>query len=542
MKIRKKLWHFAHSLMCDKYGFSILVISIVFSILFTIYSFLQFDLLNMSAWDLGIYTQALYSGIHGHLFYTSLLPGSYLSEHFSPILFLLVIPYYIYPHAYTLLIIQGFAIGLSAYVLYLLSLEIMNKLKDTRTGKYIDSRAISFVIALAFLLSPLTESPIFFDFHLMVFLPMFFFMALYFFLKGNTVLNIIFIGLIVSLHSAYVFIAIMLVLFELFINSTLTLNISKGKTAFAGYLAISIVALGSYFILAGILKTHIAGASIVIPAIHVSGSAGPVSLLVDIFTNPLFVLKLLTANYYLKLTLLFFGLGGYAFLFLRYPKSIFLFVPYILYAMFSVYQPYYTIGYQYTMMFIPMIAVSAIMGIYIMIKKSDTHPSYRKQVNIALAVIIIISLFGFSVATPLVSGYTFEPSMYDMINDMNNQTFMHQIDFEKEIAASIHKNARIVTENSIFPLFGNDPNATAFPYTSDIVVNGSYYQYLIIDLKSQWSYNTANIDGSQISLYQLDQQYMLSGDYGVYAHGYGITVLEKGYTGKPLFTPQEGQN
>ena len=218
MNRNEKLRFFMGKLSCDRYNFPILIISIAFSILFTVYSFLQFDLLNMSAWDLGIYTQALYSGIHGHLFYTSLLPGSYLSEHFSPILFLLVIPYYIYPHAYTLLIIQGFAIGLSAYVLYLLSLEIMNKLKDTRTGKYIDSRAISFVIALAFLLSPLTESPIFFDFHLMVFLPLFFFMALYFFLKGNIVLNIIFIGLIVSLHSAYVFIAIMLVLFELFIN------------------------------------------------------------------------------------------------------------------------------------------------------------------------------------------------------------------------------------------------------------------------------------------------------------------------------------
>ncbi len=539
MKIREKLWHLVHSFIRDKYGFSILVISIVFSILFTVYSFLQFDLLNMSAWDLGIYTQALYSGIHGHLFYTSLLPGSYLSEHFSPILFLLVIPYYLYPHAFTLLIIQGFAIGLSAYVLYLLSLEIMNKLKDSRTGKYTDGRVISFVIALAFLLSPLTESPIFFDFHLMVFLPLFFFMALYFFVRGNIILNIIFTGLIVSLHSAYVFIAIMLVIFELFINSTLTLNISKRKIVSAGYLAISIVALGLYFVLAGITKTHIAGVSIVLPAIHVSGSTGPASLLLDIFTNPTFVLKLLTSNYYLKLILLFFGLGGYAFLFLRYPKSIFLFVPYILYAMFSIYQPYYTIGYQYTMMFIPMIAVSAIMGIYIMIKKSDRHTSYRKQVNIALAAIIIISLFGFSVATPLVSGNAMDPSMYSMVNEMNNQTFMHQIEFEKEIAASINKNARIVTENSIFPLFGNDPNATAFPYTSDIVVNGSYYQYLIIDLNSQWSYDTANIDSSHISLYQLDQQYMLSGDYGIYAHGYGITVLEKGYTGKPLFTPQE---
>jgi uncharacterized membrane protein len=489
----------------------------------------------MSAWDMGIYTQALYSGIHGHLFYTALLPGSYLAEHFSPILFLLVIPYYMYPHAYTLLVIQGFAIGLSAYVLYRLSIEILNRTRQNRTSEQRKFRAISFIIALAFLLSPLTESPVFFDFHLMVFLPLFLFLALYYFVKKNIILNIIFIGLIVSLHSAFVFIAIMLVIFEIFINRTLLLNIFKRRWEPIAYLAVSIIALGSYFIIAGLLKTHIAGVSIAVPTIHVSGSTGPFSLVLEMFTDPLLVLKLLASNYYLKLTLLFFGLGGYAFLFLRYPKSIFLFVPYLIYAMFSTYQEYYTIGYQYTMMFIPMIAVSAIMGIYVMIDKSEKHPSYRKQVNIALAVIIVISLLGFSVATPLVSGDPFDASMYEMATELNNQTFMHQVNFEKEIAASVDKNASIVTGNNIFPLFGNDPNATAFPYTSDIIINGSYYQYLIINLKSQWSYDTANIGRSGMSLYQLDQQYMDSGDYGIYAQGYGIVALEKGYTGKPMF-------
>ena len=536
MKIYEKLRHLKNKLLHDKYGFSILIISIIFSLLFTVYSFLQLDLLNMSAWDLGVYTQALYSGIHGHLFYTNLLPGSYLSEHFSPILFLLVIPYYIYPHAYTLLIIQGFAIGLSAYVLYKLSLEILNKIEDNMTRKYIDSRVISFIIAIAFLLSPLTESPVFFDFHLMIFLPLFFFLALYYFIRKNIVLNLIFIGLIVSLHSAFVFIAIMMVIFELFISNTLSLDKNRRKITSIGYLTISMLALGSYFIIAGILKSHIAGISIVAPTIHVSGSTGPTSLIIDIFIKPLFVWKLLVANYYLKLILLFFGLGGYAFLFLRYPKSIFLFVPYILYAMFSAYASYYTIGYQYTMMFIPMIAVSAIMGFYIMIKKSSAHPSYKKQINIALVTIIIVSLLGFAVATPLVSGTAFDPSMSDTVGEMGNATLMHQIDFEKEIAASINKNARIVTENSIFPLFGNDPNATAFPFTSDIVVNGSYYQYLMIDLNSQWSYDTANIGTYQISLYQLENQYINSTDYGIYAQGYGITVLEKGYNGMPRFT------
>ncbi len=531
----EKLKRFMDKISCDRYNFSIFIISIIFSILFTFYSFLQFDLLNMSAWDLGIYTQALYSGIHGHLFYTALLPGSYLAEHFSPILFLLVIPYYMYPHAYTLLVIQGFAIGLSAYVLYRLSIEILNRTRQNRTSEQRKFRAISFIIALAFLLSPLTESPVFFDFHLMVFLPLFLFLALYYFVKKNIILNIIFIGLIVSLHSAFVFIAIMLVIFEIFINRTLLLNIFKRRWEPIAYLAVSIIALGSYFIIAGLLKTHIAGVSIAVPTIHVSGSTGPFSLVLEMFTDPLLVLKLLASNYYLKLTLLFFGLGGYAFLFLRYPKSIFLFVPYLIYAMFSTYQEYYTIGYQYTMMFIPMIAVSAIMGIYVMIDKSEKHPSYRKQVNIALAVIIVISLLGFSVATPLVSGDPFDASMYEMATELNNQTFMHQVNFEKEIAASVDKNASIVTGNNIFPLFGNDPNATAFPYTSDIIINGSYYQYLIINLKSQWSYDTANIGRRGMSLYHLDQQYMDSGDYGIYAQGYGIVALEKGYTGKPMF-------
>ncbi len=528
--------HYAHTFAADRYRFSILVVSIIFSILFTVYSFLQFYLLDMSAWDMGVYTQALYSGIHGHLFYSALLPGSYLSEHFSPVLFLLTVPYFIYPHAYTLLVIQGFAIGLSAYVLYNLSLAILNKLNTDNSKKYPDKRVISFIIALAFLLSPLTESPIFFDFHLMVFLPLFFFLALYFFIKKNIVLNILFIGFIVSMHSAFIFIALMLIIFELFLNNTLSLYSIKKRRESIAYLAVSIMILGSYFLLAGILKSDISGASIGVPTVHVSGSAGPVSLLIDMFTDPVFVGKLLVANYYLKLIILFFGFGGSAFLFLRYPKSIFLFVPYILYAMFSIYQPYYTIGYQYTMMFIPMIAVSTIMGIYAMAEKSDKHPDYRKQINVALAVIIVISVAGFSLATPVVSGDPCAPGLYEMTETLGNGTYMHQVDFEKEVAASMNKNAKIVTENQIFPLFGNDPNATAFPYTPDIVVNGSYYQYLVDNFKSQWSCDTANIGNSQVSLNQLELQYYNSGNYGVYAQGYGIIVLEKGYTGKPAFT------
>ena len=171
-----------------------------------------------------------------------------------------------------------------------------------------------------------------------------------------------------------------------------------------------------------------------------------------------------------------------------------------------------------------------------MIRKSDIHPSYSKQVNIALVVILIVAVTGFSFATPLVSGDPCSPSLYEMTATLDNKTYMHRVDFEHEIASSINKNAKIVTENQLFPLFGNDPNATAFPYTSDIHINGSYYEYLVNQPSSQWAFDTANIGSFQISLNQLQTNYMNSGNYGIYAEGYGIIVLEKGYTGKPLFT------
>ena len=40
------------------------------------------------------------------------------------------------------------------------------------------------------------------------------------------------------------------------------------------------------------------------------------------------------------------------------------------------YPSYYTIGYQYTMMFIPMVAVSGAIGIYILIKSQMHKPSF----------------------------------------------------------------------------------------------------------------------------------------------------------------------
>ena len=275
-----------------------------------------------------------------------------------------------------------------------------------------------------------------------------------------------------------------------------------------------------------------------IPKIHVSGSVGPISIFIDLFKTPLVVLNLLTANYMLKLTLLFFAFGGFAFLFIRYPVTILTFVPYLLYSMFSRYGSYYAIGYQYPMMFIPMVAFSSIMGIYVLASKQKRIKFGKTQLYAALAIIIAVAIVGFSIATPIVSGYSFNNSLSDSISQHNNTQYMQQVQFEHKIARSIGKNASVVTENNLFPLFGNDPNATAFPFTTDVVIKGCYYQFLVDNQKSMWSNETANFQNTNMSLNMLEHQYIQSGKYGIYAQGYGIIVLEKGYTGSPKFTGQ----
>ena len=209
------------------------------------------------------------------------------------------------------------------------------------------------------------------------------------------------------------------------------------------------------------------------------------------------------------------------------PASILTFVPYIIYSMFSTYPSYYTIGYQYTMMFIPMAAVSAVIGMYVLIKSQMHKPSFKSQLRIALSVIIIIALLGFSIATPIVSGDSLSNSMYTSVSQYGNNTHMNKVIFEHKIANSIPKNATLVTGNNLFPLFGNDLNATAFPYTTDVVINGDYYQYLVDNQNSVWSIEPANISGTNMSLNMLEQEYMASGHYKVYAHNYGIIILER---------------
>ncbi|MGC8609351.1 MAG: DUF2079 domain-containing protein, partial [Thermoplasmata archaeon] len=198
----------------DAYFYIAVLITIAFSSLFSYYSILRYYSIDATGFDLGIYSSALFSAIHGGLFYTNLINGSFLGNHFSPFMFLLVPAFFIYPHNVTLLVLQGFAIGLSGIPAYMIFTLI---LKDPRY------RFIGILSLIVFEVSPILAGPISFDFHLMAFLPLFYLSSVYFLLKKRYFWGSVFIALSISLH-AFFSVIIIFLLISLYIQKFLSNN------------------------------------------------------------------------------------------------------------------------------------------------------------------------------------------------------------------------------------------------------------------------------------------------------------------------------
>src|SRR3989344_2904457 len=121
---------------------------------FGVFTSLRHYNFQTQAWDMGIFEQTFWNTTQGRIMQNSLeeIPN-HLGIHMSPLLFLLVPGYALFPTPYFLLIIQTIAIGLGAWPLYLLSKKVLKR----------DDFPI--LIALGYLLHPSLHWINIFDFH-----------------------------------------------------------------------------------------------------------------------------------------------------------------------------------------------------------------------------------------------------------------------------------------------------------------------------------------------------------------------------------------
>ncbi len=509
----------------------VLIVVTFFFILYSIYSLLRYFSLNAGAYDLGIYSSALFNTLHGKFFYTNLLNESFLSNHFSPFMFILLGVYYIFPRTYILLIIQSFFIAYSGYILYLIYKFYVKT----------DKIRFEFIIpVLLYELSPIGYAPIAFDFHLMALLPFFYFLAFYYFLKDNKLMETISLIFLISLHSFFV----VIVIFFIFSNFILKyyykgifkhyrdINYRKFLKIFSLFILLSLILI-TYFLFASFMRNVLVGKyALILPSDEITnGSFNSLSLTGYIYEllNPVILIHGVLSNIYLKLELLFVTLYSSGFMMLLSPVTLVPVIPYIIFAVPSSYGAYVQIGYEYTALMAPMVFISMVIGIKklnnIKYNKNRKHVSLNKNVKYFVIFIVLIFLVDIALNPIIPDSYYLNPGIETNIDNfhINNTSKLIFL-----LAHKLNNNSTLITQNNVYPAFSNFTNAYelgTFSKFKDNNYTDIKCEYIIGDNASIWYTITTMFGFSMKQFINMN----LKENYGLYINEYNITVLKYHY-------------
>lgn len=152
-----------------KKPYIIIIIGIVlYFVIFSYISVWKYQNFQYNGMDLAIINQAFFNSTQGDWLASSIHPPSYLGDHFTPILFLLLPIYLLFKSPVTILILQTAALALAAWPLYLITKKVLSK-------------NWALFISLAWLSNPLVQNVNLFEFHFLPFAAFFIFWTFYFY-------------------------------------------------------------------------------------------------------------------------------------------------------------------------------------------------------------------------------------------------------------------------------------------------------------------------------------------------------------------------
>lgn len=151
----------------------ILAISIALYIaIFSFISLNKFYNYGYNALDLAIINQAFFNTTQGNPLASSIHPPTYLGDHFTPIIFVLLPFYFLFKSPIVLLILQTLVLGACSIFIYLIAKNTINK-----------NWAIIF--SLAWLLNPFVQNINLFEFHFLPFAILFILISIYFYTENK---------------------------------------------------------------------------------------------------------------------------------------------------------------------------------------------------------------------------------------------------------------------------------------------------------------------------------------------------------------------
>ncbi|MFA5118151.1 MAG: DUF2079 domain-containing protein [Candidatus Omnitrophota bacterium] len=328
----------------------------------TVLCFLKYRAFTYWDFDLAVHSQIMWNMLHGSLD-SSILGVNFFGNHVHPVSFLFAPVYMLFPHPLTLLFLQSLALGAGAFPLYYLA-------------RLLVGYRWALVIALLYLINPLTAYINLYEFHPVAFSIFFLLCALYYYQKGNFRNYLLFLLLSMACQENIALAAIALGLHAL----------SKHKSR--SWIITPILLGTAYFLLCiFLIIPHCAKGIIEFINIYKHLGDSYTGILLKIVTQPGEILKIMFSWGKLKYLNELFAL--FLYLPLWSPSSLFPALPFLIQHLLSIRDSETMIMFHYTAEMIPFLLFAYVNGL----KKVLSQEWVKKNKPAAAAAIFLTSFF-----------------------------------------------------------------------------------------------------------------------------------------------------
>ena len=491
--------------------------SVLYSAIFSFFTLYKHYCFMTYAYDLGVFAQAFYTTLfEGKLFYQTpeirfFMTKSFFGIHFSPIMFLLLPIYALYPSAENLLVFQSVILGFAAIPLYMTAKEL--------TG----NRQLSLIIALLYLFYPPTHITNVDDFHLEALVPIIVFSAFYYYFKGRRLLYMLFIFLLTITIDFTIILALFIGIYIVIRNYEGVIAIIRGQKVDSEVRAD--VFLGFSTVVFSLIMGFV--------AVKTISSFGPPPLkeshlfpifgsnLQEIsrgFLDPRRVYHAIRFDFFGKITYILLLFVPLLFLPLLGLYELIMCIPWISLIMLTQYSYLYQYGsFHAGGFFGPFAILAALAG-----AKKLLELNYSKATRI-LHTLFVFGLIISLILTPL---NPFIQRILPGIAYMDYPKPSPHYRYIEEALKLIPKDATVYVQSNVFPHICDRLNV---------------YVWLPPDVEPE--YALADIRHRDFYLRVINQRFskvfedmLRSGEYGLMVCADGVMLIKKGYKGEPILT------
>jgi len=519
--LAKKIWKLEIS------EYIILLMTVIYSTVFSYYSIMRHYSFRSNTWDLGILVQSISSAAKGNFFINNVElyyspTGSYFGVHFTPILFAVVPFFYLIPKVETILTLQSVILALGAIPIYL-------------TAKYcLKNRLSALLLSAAYLLNPLLQGINWYDFHTQAFFPFFILSATYFLKKRRWPLFLLFITLALTTMEQASYLVALYIFYTCWeVRKDIKELLSSRKMQLSPFipLIVFIILISWMTFSSSVIHSLNPNPPMELKAVNlykILEIKDPAEIPAKAITNPELALKAIRFDLSSKILYIIFTLASSCFLAFMAPLALLPSLPWFFLSILSNHKPYYQLGFQYSAFTLPFVSIATIEAVKIL----SVNEMSMKEVSTRIStVLLIVGLFLSVFASPL--SFINKPGDFRYFRDYGI-SFPSSLDNTvMKILEVIPKDALVITTSTVFPHISTNINAYVIPsidspsprlfkghlrYLQSIEYDYIFYTYFWDKNEADLLYNSF-IKGKET--------------YGLSVKGPGIELYERGYHGSP---------